>query len=174
MVGRGGVSIQAMAWVLKQEVGDSTAKHVLMCLANYAGEDGENAFPSVARLQKDTALSERSIREKLVYLLDKGFIKYGDQAMSAAYAKRKDRQTTCYDFVIRGAPAAPRTSTGCTTRTDGVHVAPSRGAPPAPNPSSYPSLNKSVTDVLKNREKPPEGRQPTLELELAKRFGVKP
>ena len=168
------MSIQAMAWVLKQKIGDATAKHVLMCLANYAGEDGENAFPSVARLEKDTELSERTIREKLVYLVDKGFIKHGDQGMAAAYYKRKDRTSVCYDFVLRGAPDAPRESTGCATPQNGVQITQSRGAPAAPNPSSYPSMNKSVTQTLKDREKPPEGRQDNFEAEYRKRFGVAP
>src|SRR5690349_8891357 len=122
------MSIQVMAWVLKQEVGDSTAKHVLMCLANYAGEDGTNAFPSVARLQKDTELSERAIRYKLDYLVDKGFIRLGDQGMAAFHSKRSDRVTVCYDFVLRGANPAPREVTGCKSEQNGVHVVQSRGA----------------------------------------------
>jgi hypothetical protein len=165
------VSIQAVAWVLKQKVGDATAKHVLLSLANYAGEDGENAFPSVARLERDTELSERTIREKLGWLVEKGFIKLGDQTISAAYAKRKDRITTCYDFILRGAPIAPRQPTGCSSPQNGVQITQERGAPPAPNPSlRKPSSNKSVTQILKDREKPPEGRQATLEAELAWRF----
>lgn len=163
-----------MAWVLKQELGDPTAKHVLMCLANYAGEDGENAFPSVSRLQRDTELSERTIREKLTWLVDKGFIKFGDQSISAAYAKRKDRVTTCYDFVLRGAPAAPREATGCKPPQNGVQMTAPRGAPAAPNPSSNRQLTRDLKEVLADRENPTEGRQPTFELEFQKRFGVKP
>jgi hypothetical protein len=124
-----------MAWVMKTVVGDPTAKSVLLALANYTGQDGEDAFPSVARLVRDTELSERCVRDKLDWLEAQGFIRRGDQTMAAAYAKRKDRQTVCYDLVLRGAPPAPRDSTGCTRFHDGVHVVPPRGAPPAPNPS---------------------------------------
>lgn len=184
------MSIQAVAWVLKQKVGDPTAKHVLLCLANYAGEDGENAFPSVSRLEKDTELSERTIREKLSWLVDKGFIKFGDQTISAAYAKRKDRVTVCYDFVLRGAPAAPRESTGCISPHDGVQMTAERGAPAAPNPSDNRKRSVSadappqsggaasrgpplVEEVFRARETV-EGREPTFALEFRKRFGTDP
>lgn len=183
------MSIQAVAWVLKQQVGDPTAKHVLMCLANYAGEDGENAFPSVSRLMKDTELSERSIREKLTWLTDKGFIKFGDQSISEAYAKRKDRITTCYDLILRGAAGAPRESTGCTERRDGVQVAPPRGAGGAPNPSynrkrsgeadaplhgGGTAPRETMKEVLANRDLPVEGRAPDFAHEFRKRFGCDP
>lgn len=182
------MSIQAMAWVLKQAIGDATAKLVLICLANYAGEDGENAFPSVARLERDTELSERTIREKLGWLVDKGFIKFGNQDMAEAYAKRKDRKTVCYDFVIRGAPAAPRDSTGCKSPQNGVQITAPRGAPAAPNPSEIrkrsggaaaplegaPPKREMLRDKLADRERPPGGREPTFEAEYQKRFGSKP
>ena len=171
------MSIQAVAWVLKQKIGDATAKHVLMCLANYAGEDGENAFPSVKRLEADTELSERTIREKLSWLVDKGFIKFGDQSIAAAYAKRKDRITVCYDFVLRGAPTAPREPTGCISPQNGVHVAPPRGAPAAPNPSynhQGSGENGTLKRVLREREDPPSGRQPDFASEYRKRFGCDP
>ena len=167
-----------MAWVLKQEIGDPIAKHVLMCLANYAGEDGENAFPSVSRLQRDTELSERTIRLKLDFLVTKGFIKLGDQQMSAAYAKRKDRQTTCYDFVLRGASAAPRESNGVQLAQNGVQLTTPRGAGAAPNPSEIRQLTKSalksIPEVLQAREQPPGGRQPDFDSEYRKRFGMDP
>lgn len=182
------MSIQAVAWVLKQKVGDHVAKHVLMCLANYAGEDGENAFPSVARLEKDTELAERTIREKLGWLVDKGFIRFGDQSMSAAYAKRKDRITVCYDFILRGAPGAPRESTGCAAPQNGVQGTAERGAPGAPNPSEIrkrsgeagapskgaPPAEGTLSEKLRARESPPLGRAPDFDSEFSRRFGCTP
>lgn len=180
-----------MAWVLKQKVGDHVAKHVLMCLANYAGEDGENAFPSVSRLERDTELSERTIREKLSWLLDQGFIKYGDQAISAAYAKQKNHITTCYDFVFRGAPAAPVEKEGCAPRSLGVQETAVRGAPAAPNPSYNRKRSVSadappqsggaapkkgpplVEEVFRERESV-KGRQPDFASEFRARFGTDP
>jgi hypothetical protein len=37
-------------------------KYVGMVLAQYANNDGTNAFPSVAKLARVTCLSERSVR----------------------------------------------------------------------------------------------------------------
>jgi Helix-turn-helix domain len=163
-----------MAHVLKLKVGDPTAKTILLCLANYCREDGDNAFPSVARLKRDTELGESTIRSKLVWLEEKGFIKRGDQEMAAIWAKRADRVPICYDLVIRGPAAGPRESTGSSSEQRGVQQVAPRGPAAGPNPSSYPPTNKSVTQTLRDREKPPEGREPTWEDEFSKRFGVRP
>ena len=55
-----------MSWALSQrDLKDSSARHVLLCLANYAGTDGRGAFPSAHTLSADTGLSERTVRYKL-------------------------------------------------------------------------------------------------------------
>jgi len=143
------VSIQAMAWALKQElVTDSVARHVLLCLANYAGQDGCAAFPSVATLMADTRLSERSVRAKLDHLLELGVLRLGNQAIGAAYIERKDRRPTVYDIAIeRGASPAPRliVDNSVDKKANGVHLVQERGAPPAPNTRAL---------ILKERPEP--------------------
>ena len=103
-----------MNWALEQrEIKDATARHVLLCLANYADKDGRGAFPSVASLGEDTGLSERTIRYKLDDLLAAGLIRLGNQAIAAAYIDRHDRRPTVYDLaMIRGAAAAPGSERG--------------------------------------------------------------
>ncbi|MEC4511796.1 helix-turn-helix domain-containing protein, partial [Klebsiella pneumoniae] len=60
------MSVQAMTWAIEQQdVREPNARHVLLCLANYADADGKAAFPSTARLEADTGLSESTIRRKL-------------------------------------------------------------------------------------------------------------
>lgn len=49
-------------------------KYVGMVLAQYANNDGTNAFPSVAKLARVTCLSERSVRSALTELRDLGLI----------------------------------------------------------------------------------------------------
>ncbi len=117
------MSIQAMTWALEQQlVTDATARHVLLCLANYANQDGRGAFPSVETLKADTGLSERTIRYKLDDLERAGVIRRGNPAIVAAYIDRKDKRPICYDVLIqRGATAAPR-------RDDGVQMTTVRGA----------------------------------------------
>ena len=125
------MSVQAMAWALKQQVvTEAPARHVLLCLANYCDQDGRAAFPSVARLCLDTGMSERTVRYKLDALQEAGVIKPGNQAIVAAYVGRSDRRPVGFDLLlnaeIRGADSAPR--------ENGVHVTTERGAPPAPKP----------------------------------------
>lgn len=50
-------------------------KYVGMTLAQYANNDGTNAFPSVAKLARVTCLSERSVRSALTELRALGLIR---------------------------------------------------------------------------------------------------
>src|SRR5690606_6984357 len=110
------VSVQAMAWALqiaKTELTDPTARHVLLCLANYAGVDGRGCFPAAAKLGENTGLSERTIRYKLDDLEAGGFIVRGNQALAAVYIERHDRRPVVYDLqLLRGASAAPGSKRG--------------------------------------------------------------
>lgn len=133
------MSVQAMSWAMqmpKSTLGDASARHVLLCLANYAGQDGRGAFPSAEQLAEDTGLSERTVRYKLDLLEEMGLITRGNQAIAAAYIGRKDRITNVYDLQLkRGAVAAPGEGTGCSSQQNGVQTTTERGAAVAPNTS---------------------------------------
>ncbi|BBH46925.1 hypothetical protein KU43P_34020 [Pseudomonas sp. KU43P] len=144
------MSVQAMTWALaipKSSLENPAARHVLLCLANYAGSDGRGAFPSAGTLSEDTGLSERTVRLKLDELAAAGWIAEGNQAIAAAYIDRRDRRPVVYDLQLkRGASAAPRSErgagnrTGCSSQQNGVQEKAERGAAAAPNPS----LNQST------------------------------
>lgn len=147
------MSIQSMVWALEQqEIKDSTCRHVLLCLANYAGSDGRGAFPSALTLAFDTGLSERTVRYKLDALESAGLIRRGNQSIAAAYIDRHDRRPVVYDLIEkRGAPDAPRSergadedATGCSSEQNGAQMTTERGAAAAPNTSSirHLSVNK--------------------------------
>lgn len=130
-----------MSWALSlpvQTLKDSSARHVLLCLANYAGSNGAGAFPSAKTLTDDTGLSERTVRIKLDLLEECGLIVRGNQALAAVYIDRHDRRPVVYDLMIkRGAAPAPRPDvTGCSLGKNGVQPATERGAATAPNTSS--------------------------------------
>ncbi|MEW6460398.1 MAG: DnaT-like ssDNA-binding domain-containing protein [Pseudomonadota bacterium] len=149
------MSVQAMSWALAQTVvSDASARHVLLCLANYADKDGCGAFPSAASLADDTGLAVRTVRYKLEQLQELGAIRPGNQAIAAAYIDRGDRRPVVYDLAMeRGAADAPRAerpatgaprenvrgangdSTGCKPQQHGVQSTTARGARVAPNPS---------------------------------------
>lgn len=147
-----------MSWALalpKAALENPAARHVLLCLANYAGSDGRGAFPSAGTLSGDTGLSERTVRLKLDELTKAGWIVEGNQAIAAAYIDRRDRRPVVYDLQIkRGANAAPRKErgadnrTGCSSQQNGVQENAERGAAAAPNPS----LNHQGTEEQQPRE----------------------
>ncbi|WP_321842652.1 helix-turn-helix domain-containing protein [Burkholderia cepacia] len=150
------MSVQAMTWAIEQQdIRDATARHVLLCLANYADADGKAAFPSTSRLEADTGLSESTIRRKLDVLEELGLIQKGNQAIVAAYIDRGDRRPVCYDMVIkkRGVVVTPGdergvtvTATGCHGDGNGVSLTSERGVTVTPNPSltiNKPSMNRS-------------------------------
>lgn len=143
-----------MTWALEQRlVITPTARHVLLCLANYADKHGKGAFPSANSLSEDTGLSVRTVRNALEQLRDAGAIESGNQAIAAAYIDRHDRRPVVYDLAMkRGAAAACGAErgeslacrcngTGCSSCTNGVQLIPERGAAAAPNPSINPSIN---------------------------------
>jgi len=160
------MSVQAMTWALAQRVvTEASARHVLLCLANYAGSKGEGAFPSVATLAEDTGLSTRTVQNKLRELETQKVIQRGNQDLVKAYIRRADQRPVCYDIDLsrgapvsprvehskddeRGEPAAPRNergesddATGCSSRRHGVNLTTSRGERAAPEPS----LNRQGT-----------------------------
>lgn len=152
------MSVQAMSWALSlpvQTLKDSSARHVLLCLANYAGSNGTGAFPSASTLAQDTGLSERTVRYKLDDLEQSGLIKKGNQAIAAVHIDRHDRRPVVYDLqILRGANPAPRAkrgaddATGCSPQQNGVQPGTERGAAAAPNPS----LNHQGTEEQQQRE----------------------
>lgn len=67
------MSIQAVAWAIDQKTGSAAGKVVLLCLANYADEEGK-CWPKQETIAAETELSERSVREWLQKLEDAGLI----------------------------------------------------------------------------------------------------
>lgn len=68
------MSVQAIGWALGQTVGASSAKSVLVAIANYADENGQ-CWPSQGRIAADTELTDRSVRTAMALLEEKGFIR---------------------------------------------------------------------------------------------------
>lgn len=147
-----------MVWALeipKRALSDSSARHVLLCLANYAGSDGRGAFPAASTLAEDTGLSERTVRYKLDLLRESGWITRGNQALAAVYIDQTDRRPVVYDLPLtRGADPAPRPdrgandAAGCNLQQSGVQISTERGAESAPNTS----FNRPLTEEQQQRE----------------------
>ncbi|HEY3952164.1 MAG TPA: helix-turn-helix domain-containing protein [Streptosporangiaceae bacterium] len=100
------MSVEAISWALnlapvptdRGGQPSSTCKFVLVGLANHAGPDGTDAFPSVATLVRYTALSERTVRTCLDRLAAEGIISPCDPDIVAARIKRADRRPQGWDL----------------------------------------------------------------------------
>jgi DNA-binding transcriptional ArsR family regulator len=68
------MSIEAVAWALSLDLPNAGQKLTLIAVCNFADEDGK-AWPSQARLSRDTSQSERSVRSHLSALEKAGIIK---------------------------------------------------------------------------------------------------
>lgn len=67
------MSIQAISWALKVQGLKSTEKFVLVCLSNYANENGY-CFPSVAQISEDTCQDRKTVLSNIKSLCATGLI----------------------------------------------------------------------------------------------------
>jgi hypothetical protein len=67
------MSIEALSFVLKQDMSRSSEKFVLVCIANYADERGF-AYPSVATLVRDTGQDRKTVIQNLKRLTEAGML----------------------------------------------------------------------------------------------------
>jgi hypothetical protein len=101
------VSIEAINWALndapipRDRRDASSLAAVLIGLANHAGPEGGNAFPSLDTLVHYTRLSERTVRYALRTLEELMLIRPSDPDIVAAYIKRADRRPKGYDLALR-------------------------------------------------------------------------
>lgn len=75
------MSVEALSAVLSFDPGNSTSKLVLVGLANHAHRDGTAAWAGVNTLATYASCSARTVQRCLGDLLEKGFIREGDQSV---------------------------------------------------------------------------------------------
>lgn len=68
------MSIQAVAWALNQPVQDPAAKLVLISLCNAYNGDTATCRPSHARIAQEATVSIATVKRKLKYLCEEGWI----------------------------------------------------------------------------------------------------
>lgn len=64
----------AITWALAQRIPHSSAKFVLVVLANYASEESAEAFPSIASISEATGQDRKTVMANLGRLRDQGLI----------------------------------------------------------------------------------------------------
>lgn len=91
------MSHDATSWARKQQTGSSSAKFVLMLLADRAGTD-YSCWPSVASIAGETEMGESTVRAATKLLAEKGLIR-------VFYRQRKDgflRRSSRYQLLVDG------------------------------------------------------------------------
>src|SRR5690606_10712214 len=83
------MSFQAMAWAVKQKVGNATGKAILLMLANYADESGE-CFPSQETLANECECSTATIARWVKHFEEHGLLSRQKQYGEGGY-RRADR-----------------------------------------------------------------------------------
>lgn len=68
------MSLEAMQWAFRQTVGRSSDKLILLSLADISGNE-HLAWPSHQRLERDTELNRKTIKDSLKRLSEAGFIR---------------------------------------------------------------------------------------------------
>lgn len=122
------MSIELVAKAKKTRLhGDSTAKLLLIVLADYANDEGM-AWPSVKTMAEETEKSERSIQLLLRKLEQMRLIRKGDQKLVAKYAKGRrpvvyklfptaKKSETPMDATVERGETHFTPETGCTGET---------------------------------------------------------
>lgn len=151
------MSVEAISWVLN-DAPDVPAQLVstLIGIANHAGPDGRNAYPSQKTLAKYVRKDERTVRRDLAKLESLRLIRRGDQRIVEHLPK--DRRPVVYDLGMDldgGTPTSGRTSASGGTPTSergdvGVRTG---GTPTSAKPSNEPSKNLSSSEVA---SRPPD------------------
>ena len=102
------MSVEAISWALNLAPSprdhdgkrNPACKAVLIGLANHAGPDGRDTFPSEKTLTRYTCLSRRTVQTALRRLEAEGIIRPCDPAVVAAKIKRADRRPHGWDLAM--------------------------------------------------------------------------
>lgn len=84
------MSLEAITWAYRTEVGSPTRKSVLLVLANYADEE-DSSYPGIPRIAKMTELSERSVQRALDDLREMGVIRVEERFFEGTRSHRTNR-----------------------------------------------------------------------------------
>jgi DNA-binding transcriptional ArsR family regulator len=165
------MSIEAINWALNTapiptDRKDAAALAVtLIALANHAGPDGSEAFPSVERMQRYTRLSRRTVQRALRSLEELGLIRKGNTRVRDARIERADQRPEVYDLVLSAGLStgagtgrqddAPLTSTGRQQSANGASAGTRRGVMLTPETSLNQKMNRPAPSAPGGRSAVP-------------------
>lgn len=149
-----------MTWVLEHSRSEHSARLVLFSLANHAGTDGGESYPSIATIARETRLGESTVRLALEKLKALGEIEEGEASA---------RRTRCFRVNLHPADSAPPqilrprrieretpqdlAATPQDLRRKGAGSAPEPSVEPSLEPSGEPSTARQGAEVVKHAGK---------------------
>ena len=92
------MSVKLMTAVWENGPANSSQRFVLLAIADHAGDDGRNAYPSIETLARKTALSERTVMRAIDGLIASGYL---------LRTRRRDVSNMYQVVLERLQPAAP-------------------------------------------------------------------
>lgn len=124
------MSVEALTWVLKHSASKGTTRCVLMAIADQAGSDGTNAWPSHATLARHANTSVASVKRSIAWLKEHGEVEV-EVAMGGTTDCRWDRRPNRYTVLIHGGSKV-------NPRSDDEGSGVNRGSPANPGSPSAP------------------------------------
>ena len=156
------MSIEAMTYVLGQQVGDGTRKLVLLAFANHAHRDGTAAWCSVGTVAEYAERGKRTIQVHVSTLVNEGWMREGDQRLVEHLPK--DRRPIVYDLSmtadqraewvaartpgLRDAAAVAGQKGGTTTAARNSQVVRGAGSAPRRDAGSAPRVDLDGVQAL--------------------------
>ena len=143
------MSVKVMSWVWDQDL-PTTKKMLLLAIADHCDDDGDNAWPSKARLSKKVGINASYIRRLLRELEDDGWLVTQTQR-GGTLQTATDKRPNLYRINIeRGAPQDPPVA------KRGALQVPPRGAPQYPLTISSTSKQTCTPTRAEKTRKPDE------------------
>lgn len=141
-----------MSWqdsdaVRKLFVGNSAAKSVLRCLADFRNEKTGQCNPSTDAIAKETELNRKTVYKAITYLEEKGFIRRERVVLNSSNNYVLNL-TTNADSTKNGSTKNGSTKYG-TSPKNGLSVVPNMGRVVGPNLGHEP-LNESVNNSIES------------------------
>lgn len=139
------MSVHASHWVWEHSRSKGTARLVLLALADHAGADGGDAYPSVGRLAIRCGVGKRTVQEALKVLVSLGELVIEPQAGPGGANRYQIAMTPAGSAPVRNLHPADPAPTPRSIRTPPVQIAQGTPAASAPEPSL------TVTEPSRNR-----------------------
>ncbi|GLY54981.1 helix-turn-helix domain-containing protein [Lentzea sp. NBRC 102530] len=165
------MSIEAINWALNHapipadRKDGSTLAITLIALANHAGPDGRDAFPSVERMMRYTRLSRRTVQRSLRSLEELGLVRKGTTRVRDAHIEEANSRPQVYNLVLSARQStgtedgrqvdAPSTSTGRQQRRLGASASTGWGVIATPETSFNRPRNRALSSEPVGRSTTP-------------------